>query len=176
MKLIITLLLSFVVLHAPKTVWGQFSLWLVEKKVALKYQVPEVDHMELKAILDSEDASQYIIFDTRAWEEYDTSHIPTALHLDPAIEASDFIRIHGKDLRGKHLIFYCSVGDRSSNLVERVADAAGEAGALSLSNLRGGIFRWYNEDNVVVDENGVTDAIHPYDENWGALIEKRRHP
>ncbi|MCF8063345.1 MAG: hypothetical protein K9M82_12565 [Deltaproteobacteria bacterium] len=47
------------------------------------------------------------------------------------------------------------------------------AGALSVLNLRGGLFRWYNEGHPVVDAQGETDDIYPFGPDWEHLVEKR---
>jgi hypothetical protein len=44
----------------------------------------------------------------------------------------------------------------------------------SSRNLRGGIFRWYNEGKPVVDASGMTDDIHKFDPIWGMMVERRR--
>ena len=76
-------------------------------------------------------------------------------------------------VKDKHLIFYCSVGYRSSVMADRVRDSAMKSGALSVANLRGGVFRWYNEGRVVHDATDTTDAIHPYDRVWGVFVNER---
>ncbi|MBW1799878.1 MAG: rhodanese-like domain-containing protein [Deltaproteobacteria bacterium] len=172
-KLRVCVLTIVILLTIPVSARGQLALWLVEKRLDLKYDVPDVTYVELKKRLSSEGASKYMIFDTRQKEEYETSHIQSAIYIAPDMSADAFMKQYGSRIRGKHLVFYCSVGDRSSHFIERVREKALEKGAMSLSNLRGGIFRWYNEKNTVVNENGETDAVHPYDEEWGKLIIKR---
>lgn len=161
------LLICFVILT------GQFSLWLVEKKIEFKYGVDNISVKELNEILKSEEASNYILFDTRQKEEYDVSYIPGAMLVDPEMQSVQFIKSHGPIISGKHLIFYCSVGERSSIFIERVKESSLKAGAESLANLRGGIFRWYNEQMPVVDDKGSAEEIHPYDEEWGKLVKDR---
>ena len=173
MKFRLCFLAVIILLTLPVSARGQLALWLMEKRLDLKYDVPDITFQELKKRLSSEKASKYVLFDTRQKEEYDTSHLQSAIHIAPDMSADVFMKQFGSGIRGKHLVIYCSVGDRSSHFIERVREKAFEKGAISLSNLRGGIFRWYNEKNTVVNESGETDAIHPYDEKWGKLIIKR---
>lgn len=71
------------------------------------------------------------------------------------------------------MVFYCSVGYRSSTMVERISAAAHHSGARSVLNLRGGIFRWYSEARDVYDIDGeITDDVHPYSDLWGRLISR----
>ena len=167
------LLALFIVFTGVSPAQGQFSLWLVEKKLDIKYSVPNITHQELSEKLASKDADRYVLFDVREKEEYAVSHLASAHRVDPGTNAEAFVKAFGTMIRGKNLVFYCSVGDRSSYLIEKIQGQALEAGALSLSNLRGGIFRWYNENHPVVNASGATDTVHPYDEEWGKLIEKR---
>ena len=149
---------------------AQTRLALTEKIVAMKYPVPNMTHGELEEKLASREAGRYLLFDTRAEDEYRVSHIASAEHVSPEMSADAFMAKYGDRLAGKRLVFYCSVGYRSSIFAERVLERARAAGADSVSNLRGGIFRWYIEGNPVVDEKGVTDEVHPYDKVWGALL------
>ena len=173
MKASVLLLILFIVLGAPSAASGQFSLWLVEKRLEIKYSVPNITHRELGAKLNAKTSSGYMLFDVREKPEYDVSHLQSAYYVDPEMKTDAFITAFGDRIRGKKLVFYCSVGDRSSHFIERVRQKALAAGALGLFNLRGGIFRWYNEGHPVVDESGETDAVHPYDEDWGKLLHLR---
>ena len=172
------LLLFFLILVGMvySTVSAQFSLWLVENQLERKHGVNNMDHKKLRTILSSPDAQSYILFDTRAQAEYDTSRIESGIRVSPNMSAEDFMEKFGQQLPDKHLVFYCSVGSRSSEFVVRVQDVALNEGARSLANLRGGIFRWYNEGNPVVNKNGETNDIHPYDDEWGKLIIQRNKP
>ena len=93
--------------------------------------------------------------------------------MTPQTATDDFIRENGEMIRGKTAVFYCSVGQRSSDFLNRVYKACKTAGAKECHNLRGGIFRWYNEGRPVVNGNGETDDIHGYNPLWGMMIEKR---
>ena len=148
-------------------------MWLLEKRIALKYDVQNITAEELNLKLSSKEAGGILIFDTRQREEYDTSHIQKAIHVVPDMSAGIFIKNHGQRIQGKTLIFYCSVGVRSSLFIERVRESVLREGAVSLSNLQGGIFRWYNDGYPVVNLEGETDDIHTYDDEWGRFVRPR---
>jgi rhodanese-related sulfurtransferase len=173
-RLLPYILVAVIAFGVPKPATGGFSLWLVEKRLELKYGVPNLSPEELKKRLSSEEAATYLLFDTRPKEEFEVSHIQSAIRIDPHLSAEAFMRVHGQRIKGKHLLFYCSVGDRSSAVTKRVQGPVLKAGAKSLWNLRGGIFRWYNEGNPVVNEKGDTNDIHPFNDQWGSLIERRK--
>ncbi len=153
---------------------GQFVLSVLEKTVSRQIPVPNLSWQELKARMASSDSARYVVFDTRPKEEYEVSHLPHAIQVDPQLSAKDFFQQYGDSLAGKNLVFYCSVGYRSSLFLQRVQKELQARGVRSASNLRGGIFRWYNEGNLVIDAEGPTDKIHPYDKIWGGLIEERK--
>ncbi len=163
-------LFILILITSPKLM-ANFSLWSTEQMVALKFSVA---HLSSEQLLQRKKRSDYLLFDTRQFAEYQVSHIASAIPIDPKISPKDFIRRYAKAIKGKHLVFYCSVGYRSSKLIEQLQAQAKQAGALSLSNLTGGIFRWYNQGYPVVNQQGETNDIHPFDEKWGKLLELRQ--
>ncbi len=153
---------------------AQLSLDVIEKLVQSNFSVAHISWQDLKKAAAAPDSAPCLLFDTRAPEEYHTSHLRAAIQVDPQMPAADFIKTYGDTLQGKHAVFYCSVGYRSSQFAQRVQHDALKSGARSVANLRGGIFRWYNESNPVFDAGGITDNIHPYDPFWGKLVRERK--
>ena len=167
------LLLALLLVGRPLAVMAQFTLEVVEKTVALKYKMEHIPWEVLKSKLDSKERTDYVVFDTRPPKEYKEGHIESAIQVDPEMAAAGFVEKYGETIKGKQVVFYCSVGYRSSEFVERLQKEAPQNGASALSNLRGGIFRWYNEGNRVVNAAGEAKDIHPYNRVWGTLIKKR---
>lgn len=149
------------------------TLSLTERAVEKKYPVANISHSELRQWLE-QDQNKPLLFDVRKAEEYAVGWIGDATQVDPDTDAELFIKQHGAKLKGRDVVFYCSVGYRSSIFLDRVAVLATSVGAGKLYNLRGGIFRWYNENNPVRNQEGETNEIHPYDSVWGALVVKRK--
>ena len=151
------------------------SDWLLDATIMMIERTHRVENLatdELAAMLAG--AEPPLLFDIRTAEEYEKSRISTAVRLDPDTSLDDFAARYGSLVTGRDLLFYCSVGQRSSELLERVESACEKEGAKSCRNLRGGIFRWYNEGKPVVDASGLTDNIHGYDPIWGMMVERRR--
>ena len=149
--------------------------WLLDAAIMMIERTHRVENLatdELAAMLAG--AEPPLLFDIRTAEEYEKSRISTAVRLDPDTSLDDFAARYGSLVTGRDLLFYCSVGQRSSELLERVESACEKEGAKSCRNLRGGIFRWYNEGKPVVDASGLTDNIHGYDPIWGMMVERRR--
>ena len=148
---------------------------LLDAAIVVIDRTHRVEHLgtdELAGMLAGPEAP--LLFDIRTAEEFEKSFIATAVRVDPDIDSDAFVDRYGSLLAGHDLVFYCSVGQRSSELLERVESECGKAGAKSFRNLRGGIFRWYNEGRPVVDASGMTDNIDGYDPIWGMMVEGRR--
>lgn len=115
---------------------------------------------------------QTVLFDVRESREFEASHLPSAIHVDPNESGQGFLAKNREKLRGRVAIFYCAVGVRSSLMLERVASLVGPYDAVAFYNLRGGIFRWFAEGRAVVDANGPALRIDPYDDSWGKLLQR----
>ena len=148
-------------------------LAVVERAIAGRFSVDEVSTRDLDSVLATSDSSNLLLFDVREVPEFERSRLRGARRVAADMKADAFAVQYGEQVAGKRLIFYCSVGYRSSLLAERVREQALATGALSVANLRGGIFRWYNEGRAVHDDADTTDAIHPYDRIWGVLVNQR---
>jgi rhodanese-related sulfurtransferase len=149
--------------------------WLLDAAIKMIERTHRVENLatdELAAMLAG--AEPPLLFDVRNTGEYDKSHIATAVQLDPHTGADEFASRYDALAAGLDLVFYCSVGQRSSELLVRVQGVCMKAGAKSCRNLSGGIFRWYNEGKAVVNASGLTDDIDGYDPIWSMMLERRR--
>ena len=130
-----------------------------------------VEHMAAQDF-SSLDSDQVMLFDVREPDEFAVSHLPGAILVDPAMTKEEFVEAFADKLRGKRAVFYCSVGMRSSILADRVAAIVERETGRKPANLIGGLFQWHNDERVLVSAAGKeTDAIHPFDDYWGRLIE-----
>ena len=141
----------------------------VHESVARRYKA--VSHISAEA-LEGMMGPDTLLFDVRSQSEFNVSHIKGAERISPGLSRDDFIKIYGARAKGNKLIFYCSVGYRSSKLASRVQKDIAATDATEVYNLRGGIFEWHNGQRPLVNQYGVTDFIHPYDKSWGSLIER----
>ena len=150
----------------------RLSLAGVELQVAERYaEVSRMTPVELANRIKA--GEPILILDAREVEEFAVSRLPGAERVDPGIWHSSFIKRYGARVRGRTVVFYCSVGVRSSKLAEYVQDAVVKAGATSVYNLQGGIFAWHNQKRALVNSAGRTDFVHPYDARWGQLVEQQ---
>ena len=99
------------------------------------------------------------------------------------------------DLLNTNVYCYCSVGWRSSIMVEKITDAiveqnenrnANDSGndntknedkitkenVSNIKNVQGSIFEWVNQGYPVVnDDNQNVDKVHTYNKVWGLLVD-----
>ena len=131
-------------------------------------------HMPAKALAAAlARKNDVLLLDVRESEEYAVSRIPGAVRVDPGIWSWSFLRKHAEAARGKTVVFYCSVGVRSSRLAASVQKALKESGAKAVYNLDGGIFAWHNQARSLANAKGVTPYVHPFDSHWGKLVRRQ---
>lgn len=134
---------------------------------------PRVEHIAAEDFV-AQSPAQLVVFDVRRPEEYNVSHLPGAILVDPDTNKDEFADRFGPMLEGKRAVFYCSVGVRSSIMAERVADLVEERTQSAPLNLIGGLFQWSNDGRIMTTPAGTnTRAIHPYDNFWGRLIDNQ---
>lgn len=166
--------LGTLMLAAPEAVaqWpfgGPQPLDAIEEDIASDHA--DIAHLEPEALAAMQAAGKDIILlDVRARDEYDVSHIPGALQVDPGASKTDIAALLADTDPAAEIVVYCSVGRRSSRLGSRVLNALD---GRDVSNLRGGIFAWHNQARPLEDAQGATDAVHPYNDRWGKLVDRK---
>lgn len=163
----VLMLLSFGIIPQAN---AQDKLTRIHKNIVTNY--PDLTHISRQtlALHLSQDPQSLLIFDTRTRAEYAVSHIAGAHFLNPKIQLQDFWRQYGHDLPNKTIIFYCSVGRRSSRLAYRLLPGLKARGATNIFNLQGGLFGWHNDTRPLVNAQGATTDIHPYNIFWKAHL------
>jgi len=167
-------LLIVLVLLNPLLAIAAPTLWLTEQMINLKFNVDNISYQELIAKQSETVQHDTLLFDIRLPEEYQQSRIKGSIQINPDMKSEDFIARYGDKIKNKELIFYCSVGYRSSIFIQRIDKLAKVNGVKKMQNLTGGIFRWYNENQLVINDKGETDEIHPSNESWAHLIKPRK--
>jgi rhodanese-related sulfurtransferase len=114
-----------------------------------------------------------ILFDVREADEFVVSHIDGALRVDPSLDAEEFMAQFTRDWTGKKIVFYCSVGQRSSMMAAATQTALKERGAAQVANLEKGVFGWHNQSLPLINEKGQTDKVHPYNAFWKRLVNRK---
>ncbi|GBF27308.1 putative adenylyltransferase/sulfurtransferase MoeZ [bacterium MnTg02] len=168
----LALSLGMQALTAPAGYAGEPTLKSVQEKIEKKY--PDIAHVGTKTLDEKLAAGEKIVlFDVREADEFAVSRIPGAVRVDPGIWSSTFLKRFSELAAGTTAVFYCSVGVRSTRLAAAVQSDLLKRGAKSVFNLRGGAFAWHNEARQLADDQGATKFIHPFNETWGRLVDRK---
>jgi len=145
----------------------------LENKLAKSY--PEIQHISpAKFNAWQNESRPVVVLDIREEDEFDVSHIAGAIRIPPESTADQVNQLLAdKKIAGADVVFYCSVGVRSSRLAARASQSLKNAGAERIANLRGGVFRWHNEERPLIAGKSSTLYVHPYDQMWGRLLKRR---
>ncbi len=141
---------------------------VIQRKTAARF--PEVKWIptgELATWQADTGQPQPILVDARTPTEFAISHLPGALPIDPYRPS---LRSLKNPPTQTAIVVYSSAGYRGA----RVASWLTKQGYGTVVNLTGGIFKWANEGRPLLREEGHPAAtVHPYDQRWGYLVEKR---
>ncbi|QDV36389.1 rhodanese-like domain-containing protein [Tautonia plasticadhaerens] len=152
-------------------VFGRSPGWATVKRL-IRLQFPDVRRVtteQLEGWLDDPERQSPLLLDVRAEDEYAVSHLPGAIHVPPDAGIEELLASVTED---RPIVAYCSVGYRSSVMARRLR----EAGFEEVANLEGSIFQWANEGRPVVRGGEQVEEVHPYDDRWGRLLDRRLHP
>lgn len=120
------------------------------EKVRKSWPVDEVDFTELN------EAPAQILVDNRSLEEFEISHIPGAIHISQFDE---------KSAKGKRIVVYCTIGERSGRYVTDL----NKRGIPAL-NYPGSLLDWLHNGGKIEDSTGnPTHWVHPYSKSWDFL-------
>ena len=156
------LIFSSIVFFITSFCFAQKSIPEVIKRFN-KNSVKYIKVEELKTQLDS-----VTLLDAREISEYNVSHIKNAQF----IGYKKFDEKEVEELipnKDEKIVVYCSLGVRSENIGEKLI----KLGYTNVQNLYGGIFEWKNKENQVVDnENKITEKVHAFSKHWGSYLNK----
>ena len=144
-------------------------------KAEIRAEFPAVAQMtvaELSQRLAGADVEAHpLIVDVRAPAEYAVSHLPSAVNASGE-ELRSLLERQGGE---REVILYCSVGYRSSaEAAWLLRDGFGVRPG-GLYNLEGSIFEWASSGRPLYRGDARVEVVHPYDEDWGSLLETRFH-
>ena len=138
----------------------------VDEKIARQYpEVAALEVSELAAQMARQSASP-IVIDVRASEEFAVSHLESAQNFSSAAAIAQ--RFPDRDT---DIVVYCSVGYRSAEVARELE----RMGYRRVLNLRHSIFAWANQGLPLVNNDGETTRVHPYNRIWGSLLDENRH-
>lgn len=148
----------------PPRDWKSTKEWIREEFP----EVPTLDVATLAKRLRAR-AKAPLLIDVRAEAEFATSHLRGAVRADDEKAVLDVL---AKREKGRPVVLYCSVGYRSAAMTKRLR----ELGHEDVSNLEGSLFEWANEGLPVYRGAQRVEVVHPYDEDWGRLLDRKYWP
>ncbi len=132
--------------------------------------VPQMSIEELDRRL--EEAPPPLVIDVREPFEYEVSHLPGAVHA----QGGDIAEVVAAADPDRPIVLYCSVGYRSSAAVADLIQLHDPDIFDRVWNLEGSIFEWANSGRPVYRGDVEVDRVHPYDGQWGKLLEPHLRP
>ena len=129
-------------------------------------EVPQMTTGQLAALRTDDAAPDIVLLDARTAAEFNVSHLPGAVLASNIRMALDALTPN--DLE-RTVVVYCSVGYRSSQLAAELRARGFE----NVSNLEGSLFQWANEGRPLYRGDERVYRAHPYDKEWGQLLDKR---
>jgi rhodanese-related sulfurtransferase len=158
MKAILLFLLSLLMFNSQNSTAEQTNSAKIASmvgKFSNKFKVTQIKANDLLKLIESK---ELILVDVRDQDESDVSIIKGA------ISKNEF-ESNRRNLKGRKVVIYCTIGYRSSVYVEELAKQNVEA-----ANLEGGILSWLDVGGKVVDKkNTFTKNVHVYGKDWDIL-------
>jgi len=140
---------------------------ILREAVALKFRdVRRVTPGELVAWMRDPNRPPPLLVDARPPVQYGWSHVDGAVNLDPS--QPDLSRLENVR-RDTPVVVYDGPGVVGAAMVKALTGA----GFTRVSNLDGGLFRWVNEGNPVVNDQGAATTVSPISWSWGRLLKAR---
>ena len=170
-KTLMLALMASALLLAPSTVAEPVAEQRWQKTLDLVRETfPDVAQLstERLAHLIGENAD-VVLLDARTRKEFRTSHLRGATLANDVQSAARALEDGGED---RMIVVYCSVGYRSSRLARQLRTR----GVKNVFNLEGSLFKWANEGRPVYRGSERVQEVHPFDEDWGELLDESLHP
>lgn len=161
MKIVIS---SLLILFAITSSVAQKSL----DQLLNQYNTRSIPYISIAELRMRMATSDITVLDTREYEEFAVSHLPTAQYVGYSNFSSEEIltSIPNKD---QPIVVYCSLGIRSEEIGEKLK----KAGYTNVKNLYGGIFEWKNKNYPVLDMDGnESENVHTCSKLWSKWLTK----
>lgn len=140
--------------------WGS-----VDKRIDREY--PEVRFIYSAELVEERaTGASPVIVDVREEDEFAVSHLQDSLNL----VSGEAIAEQFPD-RDTPIVVYCSVGYRSAGVAQDLA----RLGYTNVRNLHHSIFAWADLGLPMVNAEGKTEKVHPFNRAWGRLVNKDLH-
>ncbi|XP_019401086.1 PREDICTED: probable molybdopterin-synthase adenylyltransferase [Crocodylus porosus] len=144
---------------------------------------PEVETVSTETLQSwiENNPEELLILDTRSPAEYEVSHLPGAILIDPQTNAPQELlqkQLSQEHNQHKSIICYCTVGYRASMTAQNLTKALSSEDSITpkpapkIYNAEGGLAKWATERKQMIDnQGGPTSLVHPYSAEWAKLLE-----
>jgi rhodanese-related sulfurtransferase len=133
------------------------------------YKFPHVEWIVTKDLarwMEDPERPQPVLLDARTDTEFAVSHLHGARRIDPSRPSLHVLARFPKDTS---IVVYSSAGYRGA-LVAKWLD---EQGYRKVQNLGSSLFQWVNEGRPIYQGDNLATVVHPYDRQWGWLVERQ---
>ncbi len=152
----------FIFLFISVSTTAQISLDGLLKKHNTN-NIPYVSATELRMY---QILKEVIILDSREKNEFDVSHIPSAIYVGYNEFSIEGISEMIPD-KNTAIVVYCTLGIRSETISSKLL----KAGYTNIKNLYGGICEWKNTNYPVYDSVNIkTENVHTFSKQWGKWL------
>ena len=137
------------------------------KQLLKKHNTESVPYISVNDL--KKDTEKVILLDSREPKEFKVSHIKNAICI--GYDNFDLNKTIEKLPSNKNakIVVYCSLGIRSEDIAEKLK----KSGYTNIYNLYGGIFEWKNQNNTVVNSEGIqTNKVHTFNKEWSKWLQK----
>ncbi|PWJ43370.1 rhodanese-like domain-containing protein [Sediminitomix flava] len=142
------------------------SSFFQENKQELYHEMIDSFVPKVTPYINMEELSaDMILLDCRTEEEFEVSHIRSAIWVDEKGEKLDKSLLQNLDVSDT-VVVYCSVGYRSALVGEKLQEQT----KATVVNLYGGIFEWANAKKNIYRDEEVVNEVHPYSPEWGIWL------
>jgi len=133
----------------------------INKKIDDEF--PNVNHITVEQLSVIMKTQEIDFIDVRTENEFSVSTLQGAINIEDPGNVT---------LQSDHIIvLFCSVGYRSA----RFTNVLQKKGFTRVYNLRGSLFEWANKGFPVFQGDTPTTFVHPYNGQWGKLLNKGLH-
>lgn len=148
--------------------WRSTPKTFAEVDALIQSRFPNVPHLSTEELTSLQERKvRLLIVDVREPKEFAVSHITNARRFANIEQVIETVKTDAPE----RIVLYCSVGYRSAQWVQQMQGR----GIANVQNLRGSLFLWANQGRPVVSNGSPTRWVHPYDKEWGKLLNSELH-
>ncbi len=148
------------------TTYSQESL----DELLKKHNNDNIPYISVTELQQLQSQGDFLILDSREKNEFEVSHIPSAIF----IGYNHFsVEIFSENIKDKDtpIVVYCTLGIRSNVIANKLQNK----GYTNIKNLYGGIIEWKNKGYTIVDNTEtITENVYTFSKQWNKWLKNGR--